>query len=287
MHVDTPPPDDGLHEHQVPDASVFPTGDADRPREEPFLEVKAVSSNARAIAARYTGFTAVYDLHFGDGTRRENAQPGMFYMHTFDDPGSYTLTITHANAPTPIAHTPIWVRDNRRPNVEIADHPDGGPAQRLTFLADGPAWMISKGTIAWGDGTAAQDVVIREGDHVDHFYTAGDYTAVFEDSLTKRGVNLPVHAAVPAQDPVLTWEKDTTDPTGMTVKATITSAAEPARTLRIDWWDNSESPSVEDAKVGTAYAHAFPAGHTGRQLFSYGYADAGNAYAVELTLPLE
>jgi len=257
-------------------------GHDNTPRQDPYLEIVASTNGPGIAAVRYVNYSAKYTLHWGDGTFRANSSPNIFYSHTYE-PGTYTVAAQHQGATTAAATGTIWVKKHLRPVVTISEHPDGGPTQRLAFGADGPEWMTSTATVNWGDGSAEETVLVSPGQPVDHPYKAGTYTARLNDTLTLRGVEVAVTATEPTPDVTMTWKVAEDDSNRMTALVTLTKAKDPGRPLSIQWWDDSNDT---DAVIGTEYRHTFPANHTGKRFFSYGYKDGDTFYAEDITLPL-
>jgi parallel beta-helix repeat protein len=125
-----------------------------------------VSADASASTDTDATPIATYSFDWGDGSAATGAQPGATAAHTYQDPGSYTVTVavTDSGGLSSTATRTVTVAGDSPPDTVLSVSPESGTAP-LQVSADASASTDTDGTpiatysFDWGDasaGTGAQ-----------------------------------------------------------------------------------------------------------------------------------
>jgi PGF-pre-PGF domain-containing protein len=202
-----------------------------------------------------------YDWAFGDGTTATGATP----THTYDDPGTYTatLTVTDPAGNTDTATRELTVADATAPVAEAGSNRTVHVDEPLSFDGSGSSDNVGVDTYSWTFGDSTAD----SGETVTHTYTT---KATYTVTLT-------------ATDAAGNTDTDTAT---IEVVDTTSPIARPGPDRTVD----EDAPVTFDGSASTdnvgvdTYDWAFGTGDTATgETTTYTFSDPGT-YAVTLTV---
>lgn len=206
-----------------------------------------------AVAAEVTGS---FTLHWGDGTTVDGATAGTPLHHTYTGAGAYVAAAVQAGAT--VARVQVFVRPGLAPAITFAAAADNPNIIEAT-VGDEPAELVSRYRIAWGDGSAAQELVAEKGQVISHGFKAGTYTITVTDLRTRRVLREQQVVTDAEYDPDFTLAKGAD---ANTARATLSRVlADPAKDVLLDWGDG-EQTTLPAAKVGDHADHTYAAADT-------------------------
>lgn len=222
-------------------------------------------------------------LDWGDGSDVQEVTVGedgtVTVLHTYTVPGVYTVTVRRGDIDTYRGRAAIRVPVTEAPDATVAVDPEDTAGMSVILTYDnagrGPV------SITWGAGGTPQQA--EETGTASHTYAQpGDYVIRVQslgDAAASTEVPVTVPMDLPAEPLTVTVTGDNSDPTGMTVVATVDNNGQGPVTVA--WGDGQE-----DAGVTGSATHTYTAAGT-YTVTATDEDDPARTGSAEVTVPVE
>lgn len=233
------------------------------PKPTPRLEVSSHPSFENSVRIRYLGYTAAYDIWWGD-YKAKTVVPGdstSYRTHVYDRPGAYTVQLFKPRSVKPedfLVSATVVIRPGLKPiGIEwgaSSEHPNLWEA-RFVDTEDGTG-VIPRFRIEWpGDDT--EEVWGVPGTSSSRFLESGEYDIKVTDLTSGRWEVTKQTVAGEQFDPDFTVAASPEqDAAKRTARVTFTKAS---KKVQIDWGDQTGWQTVESPKVGGTVDHTYAA----------------------------